>query len=385
MIKTITKNIFKNGMFLTLLLSFGINIYGQDKTTLKIEKLYKTAQYDKIIDKYAYKAEDISSSGVYFIGMSYFFLKEDQKALQFFNLSIEKDAFYPESFYMKGVVLTYLGQYDLAIDNIENAIELGSENSALYSALGDAYLNSGDANAALEAYLKAKEFPNPADRPFVVIPQIYGVLGDTAKAITNYYVAKERINKESTAYYNVLYNLGIYEYFENNHVAAENVLTELINLQPNDYQSYAKLIQVYYAQKKYTEADKYKTVLYKAHKNKLLQGTLANMFCFDQFAWNEFQVQAFERYEEEEGELYYKHLFYVLNKEGEIQFRLQTENSPLAEEQGRPAFAIGKNTDNMHFTYAFVNKADLNYDLLKSLIIRILNGEIEPISNSSTD
>jgi hypothetical protein len=109
------------------------------------------------------------------------------------------------------------------------------------------------------------------------------------------------------------------------------------------------------------------------------------MFCFDQFAWNEFQVQAFERYEEEEGELYYKHLFYVLNKEGEIQFRLQTENSPLAEEQGRPAFAIGKNTDNMHFTYAFVNKADLNYDLLKSLIIRILNGEIEPISNSSTD
>lgn len=368
---------------LILLVSFySSNSYSQDKTSIKIEQLYNDLSYQKIIDKYAYKANEIGSLGIYLIGKSYFLLNDDQNAIKFFNLAIAKDSLCLEAYYMRGVALTYRGNYKQAILSIEKAIQKGLDGTDVYSALGDAYLNSGDAESALDAYLIAKESPNAADRPFVMIPQIYATLGDSTAAILNFYIAKERINKKTSSYNNILYNLGVFEHLKGNYDQGERALKELIMLEPDDYAAFVKLIQVLYAQKKYGEAQDYKKVLYAAKKQNRLQGSLENMFCFDQFKWNEFSIQAFERYEEEKETPYYKHLFYVSNLEGEIQFRLQTENIVAAEKVGRPAFAIGKNLDDAHFTYAIINKDDLTGDVLKSLIIRILNGEITPVSSS---
>lgn len=365
------------------LLLFSFIAFAQDdKVTAEIKQLFEQEQYDQLINKHASKADTYPAKAVYYIAMAYYMKEDDHNCLKLMDLSISKDPKNAYPHFIKGKTLQYLDQHPKAIESLNLAIELNAKDGEFYSALGDSYNELDDVDKALQAYKMAASQSNAPDRAFVMIPQMYRAKGDDKSALAAFKTAKSKISKETNSYKIVLYNIGLLEYFNENYSVAEQAYQELLTLAPNDFQTYAKLIQVHYARKEYTKAAPLREKLYVAQANGLLQDDLQDMFCFDQFKWNGKLVQVFERYAEPEGKVYYKHIFYVVNQNADIEYSIQTENSPVSMEQGGPKYLLGMRKENSHYTYNVGVEQNFSYEKLKKQVIDILDGKIKPAAST---
>ena len=370
-------------LILTLFISFlTCSISAQNDLSITLKSLYSAEQYDKIISDHSEKTKDLAAKDLYYVGMAYYMKSDDNNCLKFMDLSISKDKTDSDAFYIKGMTLNYMGQFDKAIKSFDKAIELYGTSSDYYIGLGDSYFSMKKFDQAIEAYTIATTMENSKDRPFTMIPQAYASKNEPKKALIAFYEAKSKISKTSNSYITVLYNIGLYELLNKNYDKAEVALKELIELSPNDFHSYSKLIQVYYGKKEYEKAEPYKQKLYEAYEKGILKDNLKSMFCFDQFNWKDKLIQVFEKFEVKEGKLYYKHLFYVVNKDNKTEYRIQTENSPIAVELGSPKYAVGMDRDGTHSTFTFIEE-NFKYDDLKDIVIKILNEEMKPMASST--
>ncbi|MCX2738397.1 tetratricopeptide repeat protein [Pontibacter anaerobius] len=353
-----------------------------DQLSDDLKQLYQQEQFDKIILLHSDKAEVYSAKAVYYIGLAYYMKEDDVNCINMMDLAINKDSQTPHPFYIKGKTLQYLGDHDQAIKNLNAALKLAPENGEFYSALGDSYFEVGKLDKALEAYTLSTKQKDAPDRAYVMIPQVYSDKGNTEEALTAFYNAKDKVSKESSSYITVLYNIGLMESLKGNYDKAEPIFKELLTIDPADYQTYAKLIQIYFAKKEYAKAAPLREKLYAAKTKGLLLDNLEEMFCFDQFKWNDKLIQVFERYDEPKGKIYYKHIFHVINKAGYIEYSIQTENSPISIEQGGPQYLIGMRKDNSHYTFNVGFNSNPDYDNLKRTVIEVLDGKIKPTASS---
>jgi tetratricopeptide (TPR) repeat protein len=347
-------------------------IFAQDNITTELKALLDKKQYDKVIDHYASKSKDLSAKSLYYVGLAYYMKEDDINCIKLMNLSIDKNAKDPAPFYIKASTLNYMEKYEEAVKDFQSAISLEADNAEFYSGLGDSYYNLEELDLALDAYKKAIEQKNCPDRPYSFIAQIYSDQKNNDKALEAFYVAKSKISKESNSYINALFNIGLLESLKGNYDKAEPAFVDLLQLDPKDYHSYAKLIQIYYHQKEYEKANPYKDKLYEAHKKGLLKDNLKDMFCFDQFKWNDYLIQVFERYENEnKGDIYNKHIFYVVDNAGEIVLRVQTEFSPISIELGGPKYLLCANKGSTHYNPGIGFNDDFKYTNLKAEAIRL--------------
>lgn len=369
-------------LLLTICL-FSTNQYAQEEITTELEKAYHEEKYNFIISEHSDKVSEYPAKAIFYVAMAYYMQANDHKVLELMDMSIKKDSIDPEAYFIKGMTLNYIGQYDHAIETFNKAIALDSTDSKYYSGLGDSFISQEKYEDALNAYITATEKNEPIDRPFTMIPQIYAELNQPKKALEAYYTSKETISKESESYINALYNIGLYEYLNQDYDKAEIAFKELNELVPNDYHSIAKLVQVYYGKKDYEQVKPLKDKLYEAYNKGILKDDLKDQFCFDQFDWEDKYIFAFERFAENEGNLYYKHVFYVTNKEsGKTEFTIQTENSPISVELGGPKYILGMDNNGTHSTFTYGLEADFNYDDLKKLVILVLEDKIKAGASS---
>lgn len=360
---------------LTLL---SLAIFAQDSITNELKTLSDNKQYDKIIEQYALKSKDYSARSLYYIGQAYYMKEDDNNCIKFMDLSIGKDAKDAAPHYIKASTLNYMGKYNEAVKSFQAAISLKPDDAVFYSGLGDSYYQLDKRDLALQEYRKATEQKNCPDRPYSMIAQIYSDLKESDKALEAFYAAKSKIAKDSDSYINALFNIGLIESLKGNHDKAEPSFVELIEIDPKDYHSYAKLIQIYYHRKDYEKAKPYKDKLYEAHKKGELKNNLEDMFCFDQFKWNDYLIQVFERYENEnKGEIYNKHLFYVIDKDGKIVFRVQTEFSPISLEMNGPKYMLCANRGTTHLNFGIGFNDGFKYDDLKAAAIKMIEKNVK--------
>lgn len=362
-----------NRIISTIILTiFSLTVFAQDKITDELKTLSDNKEYDKIIKQHASISKDYSAKALYYIGQAYYMKEDDNNCIKFMDLSIAKDSKDPAPYFIKASTLNYMGKYKEAINSFQLAINLKPDDAVFYSGIGDSYYQLENYDLALESYKKATEQKDCPDRPFSMIAQIYSDLKQNDKALEAFYIAKSKISNESDSYINALYNIGLLESLNGNYDKAEPAFIELIQLDPTDYHSYAKLIQIYYHRKEYDKAKPYKEKLYEAHDKGVLKDNLKDMFCFDQFNWNDYLIQVFERYENEnKGDIYNKHLFYVVDKSGKIVLRVQTEFSPISIELGGPKYLLCANKGDTHFNPGIGFNDDLKYDDLKSSAIKL--------------
>jgi len=298
------------------------------------------------------------------------------------NLSIDKDPKDPAPFYIKASTLNYMQKYEEAIKSFQSAINLKSDDAEFYSGLGDSYYNLEKLDLALEAYKKATEQKDCPDRPYSFVAQIYSDQKNNDKALEAFYIAKSKIDKNSNSYINALFNIGLLESLKGNYDKAEPAFVELLQLDSKDYHSYAKLIQIYYHKKEYEKAKPYKDKLYEAHKKGQLKDNLKDMFCFDQFKWNDKLIQAFERFEEGSKDIYNKHVFYVVNQDDKIEYRVQTEYSRISVELGGSKYLLCRTKGDTHSTFNIGFNDNFKYDDLKKSVIDVLEEKIKPTATS---
>lgn len=370
-------------IFPFLILTFcSLTDLAQDTLTTTLKSLTDDKKYDRIIEKYAPTSKDYSAKSLYYIGLAYYMKEDDNNCVKFMNLSIDKDSKDPQPYYIKASTLNYMKHFDDAVKTFQSAIELNPNKCEYYSGLGDAYYNLEKGDLAIEAYKKAIQQKDPSDRPFSMIAQIYSEQKKNEKALEAFYVAKSRISKKSDSYINALFNIGLFESMNKNYDKAEIAYVELIDLSPSDYHSYAKLIQVYYAKKEYEKAKPYKDKLYEAHKKGFLKDNLEDMFCFDQFKWKDKSIEAYERFEENSKDIYNKHLFYVINSDDKVEFRIQTEYSPISVEQGGSKYLLCMTKGKTHSTFNIGFKDNFKYDDLKKSVIDVLEDKVKPTATS---
>ena len=361
---------------------FSFISFAQEDITSQLKKAYAQEQYDAIIAQHSEKVNDYPAKAIYYVAMAYYMKANDTKVLELMDLSLKKDKTDPDAYFIKGMTFNFMGQSEKAVEAITHAISLDDTNTHYYSGLGDALVAKQQYNKALEAFIEATEKENPSDRAFAMIPQIYTELNQPEKALEAFYRSKENVDKASQSYSNALYNIGVYEYLNEDYNKSEVALVELIKIAPEGFQSYAKLIQAYYGKKEYDKAKPLKEQLYAAYHKGILKGNLSKMFCYDQFKWKKRVVLAFERFAVKEGELYYKHVFYVTNDEGVAEFTIQTENSPISVELGGPKYVVGMDKDGAHYTFQYGFEEDFKYEDLKEVVLQILDEKIKPGASS---
>ncbi|MEC5395312.1 tetratricopeptide repeat protein [Bergeyella sp. RCAD1439] len=360
-------------LFAALLIALcATSINAQDLNS-ELKTLTEQNQYKKIVEEYSKNYENLSAQSLYYIGQAFYMLENDKECLKFMDLSIKKDNQNPAPFFIKASTLNYMGEFDEAIVHFQKAIKLNPNDVESLSGLGDAYHQKGDYIKAAESYLKATKLPDCPERTFYMLGQMYSDSKDTEKALEAFCQAKNNINPTSEYYANSLFNIGLLESLKKNYAKAEPIFKEIIQIAPNDYHSYSKLIKIYYHNRDYDKAEPLKKNLYEAHRQGKLIGTnLEDMFCIEQFEWENNNVLVFERYENgNKGNIYNKHLFYVKDKNGTTLLRVQTEFSPTSVTLKGSEYVLCANRGSVHFNPGIGFREGYKYEDVKSASIKL--------------
>ncbi|MEO6150151.1 MAG: tetratricopeptide repeat protein [Mucilaginibacter sp.] len=370
--------------FLIIILTiFSLAAFAQDKVADNLKTLIDSNQYNKVIE-HAVNSNGYSAKSLYYIGMAYYMKEDDSNSIKFMERSINKDSKYAKAYYIKAETLNYMSKYEEAINTFKQAIALEPDNGEYYSGLGDSFYNQKKNELALAAYKTATYKKDAPGRAYSMIAQIFSQQKDDENALAAFYIAKSKVSKASDSYQNALYNIGLYESLKGDYDKAEPAFIELIDLSPNDYQSYAKLIQLYHHNKEYGKARPYIEKLYDAHAKGQLKDNLKDMFCFEQFKWNDKLIQAFERFESgAKNDIYRKHIFYIKNSDEVIEYTIQTEYSPILVEQTGEMYLLCMSKGDRHYTFnAGFKGPDIQYDVLKKSVIDVLDQKVKPLASS---
>lgn len=371
---------------LTLIFSFMFLLYLStisQTINKEIEAYYQKGDYKKII-KYADKYIELSDTGVFYIGLSYYALSNDSLALEFYNKALHKNVLFADIYKYKAISLAYIKQKDSMIISIDKAIELEPENADFYSTKGDLFGFYEEKDSAFYYYKMSVSFPNASGKQYSNLASAYLDLDSLTLAKENYKKAKVLIEKSGGNYLNCLFNLGNVNYLLGDFAEAEKSFIELTSINIEDYHATAKLIQCYNAQNKTKRTAPLIKMLYKAYKKDKLPENMKKMYCFAQFIWKDKRILAYENFDSPKDKgLYYKHVFYIPDEKGEYTTTIQTEWS-YAVEMAKKKYVLGMNSPGRHQTFwQFTFDEKVDYKKLKKAVIEVLEKNVTPTSSST--
>ncbi|MBN2681112.1 MAG: tetratricopeptide repeat protein [Bacteroidales bacterium] len=350
-----------------------------------IEILYNKTEYLEIIKLFDHQ-EQLNDISYYYIGYSYFMQSEYEKANEYYYKSLKINKDNPLVYYSMAISYHSLELKDSAIFCINNAIELDETVTDYLSYKGDLHYYYGEKDSAIYCLENVTKMRLASPKDWINLADVYADYNIWEKAEDTYKKALDLCADGSDDYFRCLYNMGLVFYntgkFENARLSFSKIYERL----PDNYNVVSKLIQCLYAEKNYKKADDLKKVLYTAREQKKLPSQLENMFCFDQFIWKDKKIMVFEKYDEPEAFLYYKHIFYVMNNEvaiNDFDFTIQSEHS-AALESVKKKYVMGMTKGNMHYTYwSFLFGEKFSYEKMKQAVIDILEEKVNPSSSSS--
>lgn len=353
-------------------------------STEHFRDLYFDKQYDQIIAEKPENIDDLEAKGIYYVAMAYYMKEDDDNAMKCFDKAIAKGPVDHDMYFYKGKIYQYAKNYKAAMPLFDKAIELYKDEPDFYIAKAQVFAATDKKADAITYYEKAIHYPNCNSEAYAELAEIYSKDGKDTAAVrvfkTGLALADIKADEE---HYRVLeYNTGLYQANVGDYDGAKATFENHITHFPDDYMGIAKLIQAYYATGDYTKGKETKQLLYKAHDEGKLPQNMTKMFCFDQFMWNGQKVMAFEHYgsyKDADMGIYVKHGFYLLDKNGEIQYKIESESSAAVRMNEGDLYVLCKVEKGAHQTYwGYVFNDDYNYPDLKNAVIKILNNDSKP-------
>ncbi len=365
---------------------FGLSIlltaysYGQDDLADDYKKLYKEKAYDKIIKHKPKRKAVLSSKALYYKGMSYYMKMKDDKAMKYLDRAIEKGPVDHDMFYYKGMLLYYAGKLDESLPNFRKAIELLPNEPDFHQSLGEALYKLNKLDSAKVHLQNAVEHPRANNRSFILMGAVCQEQNDLEGAYVAYSTVFVKLELSDERYQDCSFNLGLIQQLTGRDNEAKQTFENHLKNFPNDFHAMAKLIQAYYANSEFEEALPYKTKLYKAFETGTLPNEMNTMFCFDQFDWNGRNVMVFESFDEPDDFMYEKHHFYIMDEDGEIDYKIDSESSLAIRMQGSETkYVLCLVKDSAHFTYwQYSFNDDFKYPEMRSAVLDILNNKVKP-------
>jgi tetratricopeptide (TPR) repeat protein len=358
-------------------------VRAQDDLVARFKQLYYQQKYDEIINYKTKKSADLPAKAIYYKAMSYYMKSEDANAMKYMDMAIAKGPVDYDMFFYKGMLLFYADRVAESLPYYDRAIALLPDEPDYYAGKGEAYYKLARKDSALTCLEHASHLPRCKPRVYMMIGELYQERRDNEKSLSAYKMAYDRMTPADADFQDCSFNLGLSQQLTGKVSEARATFENLVSSYPTDYHAVAKLIQIYYALSEFDKAVPYKEKLYAAHRANKLPEEMRDMFCFDQFIWQGKRVMAFENFQETGDFLTVKHHFYVMLDNGEIDYRIDSESSPALRMNGsKGKYVLCLVRGNSHFTYwQYVFGDDYKYVELKSAVLDILNGKVQPAAS----
>ncbi|MEL6561565.1 MAG: tetratricopeptide repeat protein [Bacteroidota bacterium] len=355
-----------------------------------IEKLFENEEFESVI-KYAEKADELNGEELYYVGFSFFMLDDDANAIKMYDKAIGKGLDDDYIYLQKGLSLRYTNQNVEAIRNFEIAVEKNPESQENHTELGVSYYLKESYDTALMHLQTARKLPYEIGDSYLLIPNIYHIKEDFERALKEYRISAELIDKEDLFYADILENIGLLEYTVfNNYDKSVSAYQKVLELNPENYDFYPKLIKSYYANEDFEKGDSLINILKVEYDN----GNLSESFrkygrvSIAEFKWNSQVVIVFKYFEEPKEMLDLMYKIILISEDGQtVERTLMTEKTIQLEDDGPKHLLCERGEENglnVHYTYPYGWSTDtIEFNSLKEAVIAVLNDELKPSASSS--
>ena len=305
--------------------------------------------------------------GHYLVGRVQFMMGDDASAQANLSHAIELEA-NDRPYFWRALSRQHTGDDAGALDDLQRALQMNPSAPHIGYELGNLLARLGEKVRARDV-LEHTVAANPDYAPaWSTLGNMRADLGDPEGSCD----AWQRVVALQPDHLDAHYNLGVFYQRHGQYAAATGHFGVIA--ETGDPEALAKLVQVYYQQGRYGEAEPWWARAVEAHRAAGKQ-----MFCFDQFDGPEGNVQAY-RVLDDRNEPRCELRFYLV-RHGAIQRKITLESSAYGRERGVP-YVLGEDLPDGHITYARAWQAWPNYDDLKSAVLEALNGQL-PIAAQS--
>ena len=353
-----------------------------DDDLIFLEQLFDQQNYDEMIKYKSKKIKSLSAKALFYKGLAHFNKEDDKQAYHFFDLAIKKGPANEGMYFYRGFSLFYLNKFNEALPDFRNVIGLNPKEPNTYGLVGETFLRMDMADSAIVYFTKAIQLPNCDIRAYLALADIYQQQEKFEDALSYFQIAIKRLEKHDEQYKLCLFNIGQIQQILNRYDEASKTFEDYTLLYSDDYQAVSKLIQIYYQLNVPDKSIGLKEILYKAYADRQLPSQMKEMFCIDQFNWNDKRVMAFENFDENSGNIFVcKHKFYILGTGGEIEFTIRSEKDTLAcLMQGDSVYMLKMiKNDTISFYNNYLYNTEFDYNKLKLAALNILNGSFKPV------
>lgn len=352
-----------------------------------IQELYTNNEFEKLTF-YAGKTDSLTKEDVYCIGYAFFQLENDKKAIEMYDIAISKGLDADYIYLYKGLSLRYDKQFEKSIENFRMAVARNPDGQKNLTELANAFYFQEKYDSALVYFTKARALEFELGDPYIKLPNIYHIAEKFEKALEEYYRSASIIDKSSPTYLQILGNIGLLEYTVNkDYKKSIAAYTEMIHLDPENYDLYPKLIKAYYANEEIEKGDSLIAIL----KREFDKGALSEKFMkygnvpIAEFEWNNQKVAVYKYFKEPKETLDIMYKVYLLSPNGKgIERTLMTEKTVQFDPKGPKHLLCERERNGTHHTYSYGwSTDDIDYPSLKKAAIAVFEEELSPGASSN--
>lgn len=358
-----------------LLCSFLLN--AQSRDAKKIKKMLDEEQYEQVLEYKSKKEHRLDGKSLFYKGVSAYNLSQDEKANQYFSMSVAKDPTDAVAHYYKGLTEFYLKQYRDAIASYDKAIQITDTISEFYEAKGDAYSKLGDFDSAVEYFKKAMQYTDCSKDVYTSLAYAFSGVGLLDSALYYYEFALIILDPEDRMYRIASNNIGILYRMTEQYEKSIAAYKQHIAMFPDDYAVMMECIQ---NMLKYEETEEYLVYLkklYEARENGDLPADLSDMIYFTTFQWEEYLIVACELFEEEDSPIFpCKYKYVAIDNDDNVPFWIQLEKETISGEELHRLKLVKK--DSLFVYSNFEYTGTNHHRTLTHAVLQILNNEVAP-------
>lgn len=334
------------------------------------------------------KEDPENAHATFLLGKTYYGMMRDDKAVEYFEKAAKLGPERGEPPYWKGMTLRAMGRMDEAVKAFAKAIELDGQDREYWGAYAFTLRLAGRPREAAEAFRKAISIDDTSPQLLVDAGMVITNLGETEEGLALFKKALKLDPKNLTA----LSGAGQACQNLRRHKEALGYFKAAVKADGTLWLARAKVIQEHYVLGEREAAEAAVKDLYDLYEKRTIKElNEANMFCREQFDFEDSKVMVFE-YFTLVGERAVKYSFKVLDPESlEEKFRISLGSYEVTTavmlatgsiKEGERGYSLdGYYPGNAHRTFALLH-SEPTYDAVRTMVMEVLEGSRGAISST---
>ncbi len=361
------------------------NLFAQNS---ELHLLSEAGNYKEITEKFGQQTETLSGEDLYTLGIAWFQMENDQKAIETYQKAIEKG--YNHDYVYMYIALAYIQmqKFNDARKFLRIALSSNPEGQLNNTQMCLAFYYDKQLDSALFYARYARDLEYESGEPYYMTPHILHVQEKYTEALQEYYKSLQMMPQINSYYFEILKEIGVLEFVvTKDYQKSVDAYTSYCMQLPADYDIKLKLIKSCHALGRQHEADSVFAVIQQAHADGTLEGQYKDKKSapVHEFDWNNQKVIVYQNFKEPADVIDVKYTFYVLSKERDKYERmLVTEKTFKFSDDGPEHLLCEWAESGAHLNYGIGWTQEVfTLANVQATVLQVLNKNSSPAASSS--